>query len=520
MTFHQGALALISGVLLTLSFPKFGHPMLGWVALVPTLVALVQGGGKTSCRTGYAIGRAWWLGLVTGGVYFGGTLYWITDVMVTFGEVSLVIGVILNALLVAYLALFPVLCIVLVGWFIHVLGLYGLILFPPVWVATELARAHFFGGFPWVLLGYSQATVLPVAQLASVFGVYGLSAAVALVNASLVYAIYGVRWRRVAPLTLALVSVFGVAAWGEHRMASKALLANGSPIRVALVQGNISQNDKWNLNMRESILDTYLVMTRAAAKHDPQLIVWPESSTPFAFEEDDSGAAAVRDVVRETGIPILLGSDQLEIASKVKYYNAAFLLGPGGETEAVYRKIHLVPFGEFVPFRKLLFFVEPLVEGVADFSAGSVPITLPIGGHLISTAICYEIVYPGLIREFVLAGSELLTTITNDAWYGTSSAPYQHFEQASMRAIEQGRYLVRAANTGISGIVNPYGQVESRTRIFERDTVIGDVMLLSDMTVYGIIGDSFAYLCSVITFLALVTALVYGRYESKILTDA
>lgn len=504
-------LALISGVLLTLSFPKFGYPILGWVALVPTLVALLQDEGKFSCRAGYAIGRAWWLGLVTGGVYFGGTLYWVTDVMVTFGGVSLTVGVILNALLVAYLALFPVLCIVLVGWFIHVLGLYGLMLFPAVWVATELARAHFLGGFPWVLLGYSQTTVLPVAQLASVFGVYGLSAVVAFVNASLVYAMYEVRWRRVAPLILALVSVFGVAAWGEYRITSKALLVNGRPIRVALIQGNISQADKWNLNMRESILDTYLLMTRAAARHDPQLIVWPESSTPFSFEADYSGATAVRDVVRETGIPILLGSDQLEIASEVKYYNAAFLLGPSGETEAVYRKIHLVPFGEFVPFRKLLFFVEPLVEGVADFSAGSVPVVFPVEDHSISTAICYEVVYPGLIREFVLAGSELLTTITNDAWFGTSSAPYQHFEQASMRAIEQGRYLIRAANTGISGIIDPYGQVDSRTRIFERDTTVGDVMLLNGMTVYGIIGDLFAYLCSVITFLAVVAVLVVRK---------
>ena len=187
------------------------------------------------------------------------------------------------------------------------------------------------------------------------------------------------------------------------------------------------------------------------------------------------------------------------------------MLGPSGETEAVYRKIHLVPFGEFVPFRKLLFFVEPLVEGVADFSAGSVPVVFPVEGHSISTAICYEVVYPGLIREFVLAGSELLTTITNDAWFGTSSAPYQHFEQASMRAIEQGRYLIRAANTGISGIIDPYGQVDSRTRIFERDTAVGDVMLLNGMTVYGIIGDLFAYLCSEITFLAVVAVLVVRK---------
>jgi len=214
----------------------------------------------------------------------------------------------------------------------------------------------------------------------------------------------------------------------------------------------------------------------------------------------------VRQVARETGAYLLVGSDQLERGPVPRYYNAAFLLGPDGRTLGVYRKIHLVPFGEYVPFKRLLFFVAPLVESVADFSPGAEAVQLPIGIGTASTAICYEVVYPSLIRRFVLAGSQLLTTVTNDAWYGRSSAPHQHFEQAAMRAIEQGRYLVRAANTGVSGIVDPYGRVLERTPIFEEAVVVGDVRLIEATTIYGRMGDLFAYLCAALTVLALALA--------------
>ena len=170
----------------------------------------------------------------------------------------------------------------------------------------------------------------------------------------------------------------------------------------------------------------------------------------------------IRTLARQAKVPILLGSDQFARGANgvpTTFYNAAFLVGADGTTGGVYRKMHLVPFGEYVPLKQLLFFAGPLVEAVSDFSAGDEAALLPVGGHLISTAICYEVVYPDLVRQFVAGGSELLTTITNDAWFGTSSAPHQHFEQASMRAIEEGRYLVRSANTGISGIVDPYGRV-------------------------------------------------------------
>src|SRR5439155_17921612 len=211
-------------------------------------------------------------------------------------------------------------------------------------------------------------------------------------------------------------------------------------------------------------------------------------------------AARVRAIAREARVPILLGSDQLERGRPDKYYNSAFLVRSDGTTAGVYRKMHLVPFGEYVPLRRLLFFAAPLVEAVGDgFFAGDRSELLPVDGHLVSAAICYEIVYPDLVRQFVRGGSELLTTITNDAWFGRTSAPYQHFAQASMRAVEEGRYLVRSANTGISGIVDPYGRVIEASALYEPAVIVGEARYLKATTFYQRRGDVFAYACVAFT---------------------
>jgi apolipoprotein N-acyltransferase len=209
-------------------------------------------------------------------------------------------------------------------------------------------------------------------------------------------------------------------------------------------------------------------------------------------------------------VPILVGSDQVERdGATFRYYNSAFLVAADGTSGRAYRKMHLVPFGEYVPLKRLLFFAEPLVEAVSDFSAGEDAVLLPVGAHLVSTAICYEVVYPDLVRQFVAGGSELLTTITNDAWFGPTSAPYQHFEQASMRAIEEGRYLVRSANTGISGIVDPYGRVIERTDIFQSAVLVGEARFLRTSTFYARHGDILAYASVAAT--ALLLALAQAR---------
>jgi apolipoprotein N-acyltransferase len=186
-------------------------------------------------------------------------------------------------------------------------------------------------------------------------------------------------------------------------------------------------------------------------------------------------------------------------------YNSAFMVTPQGQTAAVYRKIHLVPFGEFIPFKGVASFVSPLVDSLGEFAPGDAMVMLPVGSHLISTAICYEVVYPSLVRQAVEGGSELLTTITNDAWYGQSSAPYQHFAMASMRAIEQGRYLARAANTGISGVVDPYGRIVQQSAIFEQAGLVEEVRFLTGRTVYSIIGDAVAYVSIALIAAALFT---------------
>jgi apolipoprotein N-acyltransferase len=242
-------------------------------------------------------------------------------------------------------------------------------------------------------------------------------------------------------------------------------------------------------------------MTQNAIDQGAKAVIWPESSAPFMFEEDQPAAAQVRGLAMAAHVTLLFGSDQIERSAGVpdKFYNSAFLVKPDGTTGGVYQKIHLVPFGEFVPMRKWLFFVSPLVESIGDFSPGTKAVLLPFGNHLVSTAICYEVVYPALVRQFVRGGSELLTTITNDAWFGRTSAPYQHFAQASMRAIEEGRYLVRSANTGVSGIVDPYGRVLAMTRIYEPQVTVGDIRFLDVATIYSRIGDVFAYACAVLT---------------------
>ena len=495
------ALAAGAGILLALSFPKFGHPSFGWVALAPLLVALARGG---------TLRRAFGLGLTTGVIYFGGTLYWITHVMVLYGNLQWWVAVPVNAALVAYLALFPALFAVVMRRIIAAHGAAAIMAAPLVWVATELGRTHLLTGFPWVLLGYSQASVLPIAQLASIFGVYGVSALVAGVSAAAATsAVCRSTADRVRAIAVAAVPLVFDAVWGSMRAADATWTREGQPVRVGLVQGNVEQSEKWEIERARAIFDDYLGLTRQAIAAGADFVIWPESSTPFLFEEDAAGADRVRAIARQARVPILLGSDQIEWRTEgnrrlpEKFFNAAFLVRADGTTAGVYRKMHLVPFGEYVPLKRLLFFAGPLVEQVGPFSEGDQATLLPVGGHLISTAICYEVVYPSLVRQFVLGGSELLTTITNDAWFGRTSAPYQHFAQASMRAIEEGRYLVRSANTGISGIVDPYGRVLERSEVDERTVLTGEARFLTVSTFYTRHGDIFAY-ASVVMAAALL----------------
>lgn len=453
--------------------------------------------------------QAFLLGLLAGGVYFWGTLYWLIETMTTFGGLAWPVAFVAALLLVAYLALFPAVFALLLARSQRAFGSTALALAAPIWVTTELGRQYVWDGFPWALLGYSQVTVLPVAQSASVVGVYGLSALLAFTaTGAAALSLFRGRARVVYPGIAAAIVIVCVI-WGNARLGRSELLQAGTPIRVAVIQGNIAQDDKWNPALRDAITDKYMAMTRTALAGGAKFILWPESSTPFYFEHDLVRGGDIRRLAREANATLLIGSDQVEPLEAVaerkpdaRYYNAAFLLKPDGQVGAVYRKMHLVPFGEYVPLKDLLFFVGPIVEAVSAFTPGSDPVLLPVDGHKVSTAICYEVIFPSLIRQFVNEGSELLTTITNDAWYGRSSAAYQHWEQSSMRAIEQGRYLARAANTGISGFVDPYGRAVEKTDLFHEAVLVGDLRFITDRTLYSRIGDLAAWLSLAITVAA------------------
>jgi apolipoprotein N-acyltransferase len=443
-------------------------------------------------------------------VYFAGTLYWLVETMTTFGGLAVPLAVFAASLLVAYLALFPALFAAFLARAVRTFGAPGILFAAPFWMATELGRQYVWDGFPWALLGYSQVSVLPIAQLASALGVYGLSGLLALSSAAVAFALMSRQSTRWVPVAITAAIVAGIAIWGSTRIRKAALLSAGETVRVGVLQGNIAQEDKWNPALADAITERYISMTRQALAQGATFIMWPESSTPFYFERDLVRGAAIRRLAKEGNATLLIGSDQVEPMKAVpgdpnprpkeRYYNAAFLVEPDGTIGPVYRKIHLVPFGEYVPAKRIFFFVGPIVDALSDtFEAGTEAVLLPIGSHRVSTAICYEVIYGSLIRQFVVEGSELLTTITNDAWYGWSSAAYQHWDQAALRAIEGGRYLARAANTGISGFVDPYGRVMAKSELFEQNLLVENVRFLRGRTIYSRIGDLVAWLSLALT---------------------
>jgi apolipoprotein N-acyltransferase len=353
--------------------------------------------------------------------------------------------------------------------------------------------------------------VLPIAQAASLVGVFGVSAIVASVSAAFAGIVIARTWRQAA---LVLAGVLLIAVWGNVRAATAELTRAGQPLRVGIIQPNVLEEERETAGKAPEILSRDLSLTQQALAQNVSLVVWPESGlSPYTIDDYPDVSRAIRDMARQAGVPILIGSDQYQWRTAEgrreveKSFNAAFMLRADGTTAAVYRKIHLVPWGEYVPLKDWLTFVGPLVRAIGrGFDAGDAMTMLPLGNHAINTAICYEIIYPDLVRHFVLRGSELLTTITNDSWFGATSAPYQHFEQASMRAIEEGRYLVRSANTGVSGIVDPYGHVLAKTDIFHSAVLVGDVRLLRATTIYTRIGDVFAYASAIVTALLLLMA--------------
>jgi apolipoprotein N-acyltransferase len=481
-------MAVLSGALLALSFPSPGISPLAWVAFVPLLLAC----GRKDPR------KAFRLGFVAGLTAYAGILYWITIVVTTYGKLPWIVSVGVLSMLVSYLALYPAVVVYLVRRG-EERGISLLVSFPLLWVGLEYGRAFLVTGFPWASLGYTQYRTLPLIQIADVTGVYGLSFLIALANVVLYRIIRGFAAREPAPYPvksslLLLVLLLATVAYGFKRLH---MPEGGAPFKVALIQGNVDQNIKWDPSFQEETVAIYERLSRKACSAGPSdLLVWPESAAPFYFQDEERYASRIKGLAKELNTCAVVGSPAYEKdGERLKYLNSAFLLSPWGDVIGRSDKIHLVPFGEYVPMAKLLPFVNKLVAGIGDFSPGAQIAALDTGKGRIGILVCFEGIFPELSRAYVQAGSRLLVNITNDAWFGRSSAPYQHLSMTVFRAVENRVPLVRAANTGITSIIDSKGHIRGMTPLFQEAVLNGEVRLGEGETFYNRHGDVFAWIC-------------------------
>jgi apolipoprotein N-acyltransferase len=482
---------VVSGCLLVLSFPKFGHGAVAWVALVPLLY------GIRSLNAS----RALLAGMLAGFIQYAGLLYWVTYVVVHYGQLPVALGVPVMMLLALYLSLYAGLFAGGVVFF-RLRGIPVIVAAPLLWTVIEYAKSMLFTGFPWENLSHSQYLNLPLIQVADITGGYGISFLIVLVNAAICGFIDTDKAGRRTALTGAAVAVLFLilaASYGVWRIGDVTGRLESIPQqRVALIQGNIDQSIKWDTSFQSETVRIYRDLSLRAAKEGPQLIIWPETATPFMFQNHDELHESVVGVAKSTGAYLLFGTPSYTRRDgDIRFQNSAVVLSPAGEMIGKYDKVHLVPYGEYVPLRPLFPFIEKLAVGVGDFLAGSGFQPVTIAGERVGFLICYEGIFPEIGRAYGRSDASLLVNITNDAWFGTTSAPFQHLSMTVFRAVENRLYVVRAANTGVSAIIDPTGRITAQTGLFERTFLTGPVQIHRTGSFYTQYGDLFVFFCMI-----------------------
>ena len=466
------------------TFLAFPHPVgdrvidlglvLAWLSPALLLLGLVQ----------LSPGRAALLAFAASLAAHSAILHWAYVVTVVYGHAPPALGLLAPVGLALYIAASS--GIFAGGWaWLARAGLASPLAAALWWTALDHLRSFALGGFPWATLGYAQHQSDALLALAPFTGVYGLSFVTVLGGAALAEALLELRARR-RPGTRVQVALALVVVAHLFGLLRPAAAEPGPTLRVAVLQGNIQQGEKWSRDWYERTLEIYETLTRQAAAEGAELVVWPETAVPAVIEIDHRHTERFTALARESGVALVLGAVGLERrdGAPPRVYDSAFLVDSAGVFRGRYDKTKLVPFGEFVPFAETLGrFFKALARGIAETSVtpGRAPrvLSIPLPGAASDLTsgvpICYELLFPDVVRRFVRDGAELLVAITNDAWYGRTGAPYQFLAMTAMRSAETRVWTARAANTGVSAFIDARGRVRSRTRIFERGYLVADV---------------------------------------------
>ena len=501
--------SIFSGLLVASLFPPFQFEILAWIALVPLLWVLE--GKKPQ--------EAFMLGLVSGLVSFGIIIWWVKISMATYGGLPASLAWLITAVLALYLALYPA----LFAFFmvrIHAGGTFlTFLMAAPLWVSLELLRAYFMSGFPWALLGYSQYRYLHVIQLADLVGVYGVSFFIVFVNAAIWHFF---RFPRKAPYALVIgVSLMAAFVWGYGylRLHEVPIETRGEKRAVGIVQGNVDQSVKWSPKWRKGILDKMGKLTKdlrgrftTGESSAPPVIVWPEAAAPLVYQRHASERRYLRQLAKDTDSFLLFGVlGRRDVKQGPELTNSAYLIDPDGEETGRYDKMHLLPFGEYVPLAKLLFFVKKLVPVIGAFKSGEKPEIFNAAQGKFGVLICFEVIFPRVVRR--MANAQYLVNITNDAWFGETAASEQHLSMVAFRAVEFRMPIVRSANTGISALIDPTGAIRVRSPLFEEWIHADAISLKKDgPSIYARIGDMFAYIC---VFFSVAAVLLFRSRRSS-----
>lgn len=500
-------LSFCTGFLLIFSFPPFAFYPLAWIAFLPLFGAIREIPPSYAFR----------MGLFSGCVFFLGILYWTVHAMVCYGGVSWPLSLLALFLLVFYLALY----FGIFSYFIKIFSIeFSPILIASLWVSLEYIRAHFLTGFPWELLGDSQYNWLSFIQVADIGGVYLLSFLVMWGNASFFQCLKERNKQSYFGLFILGICLGTILFYGQNRLSfwEKQCLISPKKINIGVIQGNIDQNQKWEPAFQATTVKIYEHLSRQAIKNHPELLIWPETALPFYFQEKSPWQEQVLTLARDLKTPILTGSPAYETrAEGIKYFNRAYLINEQGKITGYYDKVHLVPFGEYIPLRKWLPFLSAIAVTVGDFSSGKEIMPLSLTGHYsFGVLICFESIFPELSRELVQKQAHFLVNITNDAWFGRTSAPYQHLAMLVLRAVENRRAIARAANTGFSAFIEPTGKIIKQTKLFEQSYIIANLPLIENKAFYTNHGDILVFFCFCVIFILAIKTVKRGSKWRKL----